>query len=179
MFAIFFRMLQTMRITAIITNLVQMGIILTVFIIQGAAMSGYAIMISFLLLLFAFINLLVLLFYTTNVATNTPLFGEEKPGIIKRQDIRVLYRTGPQSSLMVGDQEIPILDLAENGARFILPRNLKLKKRVQGEIALLCGKTIKVKGHMARREGNEVTLVFKTPLSQDTLLLERRMIQGE
>jgi hypothetical protein len=167
-----------MRIAAIIANLAQMGIILTVFIIQGLTLSGYTIMVYFLLLLFAFINLLVLLFYTTNVATNTPLFGEEKPGIIKRQDVRVLYRTGPQPMLILGDLKIPILDLAENGARFILPRNLRLKKRVRGEIVLLCGKTIKVKGRMARREGNEVSLVFKTPLSQDTLLLERRMIQS-
>lgn len=167
-----------MRIAAIIANLTQMGIILTFFIIQGITLSGYTIMIYFLLLLFAFINLLVLLFYTTNVATNTPLFGEEKPGIIKRQDVRVLYRTGPQPTLIMGDQKIPILDLAEKGARFILPRNLRLKKRVRGEIVLLCGKTIKVKGQMARREGNEVSLVFKTPLSQDTLLLERRMIHS-
>lgn len=167
-----------MRITAIIANLAQMGIILTVFIIQGITLSGYTIMVYFLLLLFAFINLLVLLYYTTNVATNTPLFGGEKPGIIKRRDVRVLYRIGPQPTLIVGDKKIPILDLAENGARFILPRNLRLKKRVRAEIVLLCGKTIKVKGHMARREGNEVTLVFKTPLSQDTLLLERRMIQS-
>jgi hypothetical protein len=169
-----------MRITAIIVNLIQMGMILTIFIMQGATMGGYAIMVSFLLILFAFINLLVLLFYTTNVATNAPLFGEEKPGIIKRQDIRVSYLSGPRPAALIAcDRKIPILDLAENGARFLLPQGFKFKKRVQGEIALLCGQTIKVKGHMARREGDEVSLVFKTPLSQEILLLERQTIQGE
>lgn len=168
-----------MRIVAIIANLIQMGIILTVFILQGITLEGYEVVVYFLLLMFAFVNLLVLLFYTTNAATNTPLFGEEKPNIIKRQDVRVFYRTGPQPTLIVGDHKVSILDLAENGARFILPRNLRLKPRMRGEIALLCGKTIKVKGRMTRREGNEVSLVFKTPLSQDILLLERRMIQPE
>jgi hypothetical protein len=167
-----------MRIIAIIANLVQMAIILTVFLVQGMTLSGHTILIYFLLLLFAFINLLVLLFYAVNVPMNQPLFGEDKPGIVKRQDVRVSYRTGSRPILTLGDREAAVLDLAENGARFSLPRNLRIQKRIRGEIALLCGKTVKVKGQLTRREGNEVTLVFKTPLSQDVLIEERRMTQS-
>jgi hypothetical protein len=167
-----------MRIIAIIANLVQMAMILTVFLIQGMALDGYTILIYFLLLVFAFINLLVLLFYSVNVATNQPLFGEEKPGIVKRQDARVSYRTGPQPVMTILDRQVPVLDLAENGARFSIPRNVAMKKRIRGNIALLCGKTIHFKGQLARREGNEATLFFKTPMPTDTLVLERRMTQN-
>ena len=166
-----------MRIIAIIINLVQMAIIVTLFLIQGMELDGYTILVYFLMLVFAFINLLVLLFYSVNVATNQPLFGEEKPGIVKRQDARVSYRTGPQPMMSVGDRQVPVLDLAENGARFSIPRHVTLKKRFRGKIALLCGKTVHFKGQLARREGSEATLFFKTPLSVDTLLLERRMTQ--
>ena len=167
-----------MRIIAIIINLVQMAMIVTVFLIQGITLDGYTIMIYFLLLVFAFINLLVLLFYSVNVATNQPLFGEDKPGIVKRQDARVSYRTGPQPVMVIGDLQVPVLDLAENGARFSVSRNVAIKRRIRGKIALLCGKTINFKGQLARREGNEATLFFKTPLSTDTLVVERRMTQN-
>ena len=167
-----------MRIIAIIVNLIQIAIILTIFLIQGMALGGQTIVLYFLLLVFALINLLVLLFYTVNVPINPPLFGEEKPGIVKRQDVRVSYRTGQRPIFWVADQEVTILDLAENGARFSFPRSLRMRKRMHGEIALLCGKTIKVKGQLLRREGDEATLVFKSPISQDILLYERRMTQN-
>jgi hypothetical protein len=167
-----------MRIIAIIVNLVQIGIILTVFLSKGMALGSGTVVVFFLLLLFAFINLLVLLFYTVNIPINPPLFGEEKPGIVKRQDVRVSYRTGQRPIFLLGDREVQILDLAEKGARFSIPRGMRIKKRVRGEIALLCGKTIKVKGQLHRREGDEATLVFKTAVSQDTLMSERRMTQS-
>jgi hypothetical protein len=166
-----------MRIFAVIINLVQMGIVLTVFLGQGLKLGGSIILVFFLMLVFAFINLIVLLFYAVS-DTNSPILGEEKPGIVKRQDLRVTYTPNRQPSLFIEGQRFSVLDLAENGVRFSIPRNQRIKRRARAEITLLCGQTFKVRGGLGRREGNDATLMFKKPLSFETLSTERRMVQN-
>jgi len=165
-----------MRIFAIIVNLAQMGIILTIFLVQGLKLGGPIILVFFVMLVFAFINLLVLLFYTVNMVTNSPIIGEEKPGIVKRQDLRVTYKSDLHPSLIIEGQRFTVLDVAENGVRFSIPRNQRIKKRVRAEMTLLCGDTLTPRGSLARREGNEATLMFKKPLSLETLSKERRTV---
>lgn len=167
-----------MRIFAIIVNLIQMGMILTIFLVQGLTLGGPVILAFFLMLLFAFINLLILLFYTVNMVTNSPIIGEEKPGIVKRQDQRVSYRSDAHPSLIIEGQSFSVLDVAENGVRFSIPRNQRIKKRGRAELTFICGDTLTVRGSLTRREGNEATLMFKKPISLEILSKERRTIES-
>jgi hypothetical protein len=167
-----------MRWLAIAVNLVQIGTILGLFLTKGLTLGGSTIMVFFVLLLFALINLIVLLFYTINTAADQPLFGREKAPIVKRQDLRVSYVSGLQPVFSTGKQRFSLLDLAENGLRISLDRNTKCRKHLSGQIALLCGTTLNVKGILARREGDEAALLFKKPVDYQVLLQERQAVQA-
>jgi hypothetical protein len=72
----------------------------------------------------------------------------------------------------------PILDLAENGMRIGLDRNARIKRRIKGQITLLCGKVIDVKASMVRREGDEAALLMNRPMEYDLLLQEKQKVQS-
>lgn len=167
-----------MRWLAIAVNLAQIAIVLALFITKGLSFGGMTILSFFFLLLFALINLIVLLFYTINIAPDSPRFGREKIPIVKRQDLRVNYPPGRRPSLAVGKMSHPILDLAENGMRIGLDRNARIKRRIKGQITLLCGKVIDVKASMVRREGDEAALLMNRPMEYDLLLQEKQKVQS-
>ncbi len=167
-----------MRWLAIAVNLVQIGIILALFLIKGLTLGGSTIMVFFMLLLFALINLIVLLFYTINIAADQPLFGREKPPIVKRQDLRISYAAAAQPLFNTGTHRFPILDLSENGMRISLDRNQRCRKRLRGQIEMLCGKILNVKGALVRREGDEAAFLFRKPVDYKVLLQEKQAVHA-
>ena len=162
-----------MRAVAIVANLLQMVIILVVFTLQGIALGGMTVFLLFVLLLIAAFNLLTLLFHGE---PDRSLVGGEKPGIVKRQDLRVVYTTSPYPVLSLRHQEFSLLDIAESGARFTINRHDTIKKRLRGKITLLCGDVLDIKAVLIRREGDEAALLFKTPISYSTLLKEKQAL---
>ncbi len=168
-----------MRWLAIAVNLIQIGIILGLFLVKGLMLGGSTIMVFFMLLLFALINLIVLLFYTINTAADQPLFGRETAPIVKRQDLRVSYTATVQPVFSTGKQQFTILDLAENGLRINLDRNQRCRKRLRGRIDLLCGRILNVKGILIRREGDEAALLFRKPVDYNVLLQEKQSIHAD
>ncbi len=162
-----------MRPVAIVANLVQMVIVLVIFILQGLALGGLTVLLLFILLIIATFNLLTLLFMGD---TERSLVGGEKPGIIKRQDLRVVYATAPHPVLMLRHQEFALLDIAESGARFRIERHDHIKKRLRGKITLLCGDTLDIKATLIRRQGDEAAMRFKSPVRYATLLKEKKAI---
>ncbi len=162
-----------MRSAAIVANLVQMVIVLVIFILQGLALGGLTVLLLFVLLIIATFNLLILLFLGDS--QRSPL-GGEKPGIVKRQDLRVVYAAAPQPVLTLQHQEFVLLDIAESGARFRIRRNDSIKKRLRGRITLLCGETLHVKATVIRRQGDEAALRFKPPIGYATLLKEKQAL---
>ena len=101
-----------MRTAAIISNLVQMVIVLAIFVLQGLSFDGWTILGLFILLIIACFNLLVLLFHGF---ADQHLIGKEKPPIVKRQDLRVVYRSHIQPLMDMGKRSFSILDIAESG----------------------------------------------------------------
>ena len=69
-----------MRITAIIANLIQMVIVLSIFLWQGLTLGGFTILALFVLLIIASFNLLVLLFPDS---MDRSAIVDEKKSIIK------------------------------------------------------------------------------------------------
>lgn len=165
-----------MRVFAIAANLVQMGIVLAMFLAKGLSLGGMIILALFILLIFAFINLLVLLFYTSNTAAHRPLVGEDKAPVAKRQAMRVTYALGPQPTLSLGGRRFAVADISEGGVRFIIERGGRLKKRLRGKITLLSGQTLSIQGTLIRREGNEATIALKSIIDYHILLKEKQAL---
>ena len=65
-----------MRAVAVIANLIQMVIVLSVFLLQGFVLGGWTVFALFILLMIAFLNLLVLLFHTCADPLEVPAFAE-------------------------------------------------------------------------------------------------------
>ena len=164
-----------MRAAAIILNLVQMIIVLVIFVLQGLTFGGWTILGLFILLVIACFNLLLLLFHGFS---DKQLIGEEKPAIVKRQDLRVAYRSGFQPVLAIGKQSFSILDIAESGVRFSVDRNAHIKKRSRARIELLCGETLHVRAMVVRRQGDEAALHLKQPLGYTVLLKEKQAVSA-
>jgi hypothetical protein len=164
-----------MRAVAIIFNLVQMIIVLAIFVMQGVSFGGWAILGLFLLLMIACFNLLVLLFHGFE---DQHLIEKEKPTIVKRRDLRVVYPPSRAPRFMVGQRAFSILDIAESGVRISINRNESLKKRLRARVQLICGETLNVRASVVRRHGDEVALCFKQPLGYATLLKEKQVINA-
>ena len=164
-----------MRVTAILTNLTQMVIVLSIFLWQGISLGGWIILALFALLIIASFNLLVLLFPTSMDRNG---IVEDKKAIIKRQDLRVSYAAGAQPALTIGKQRYDVLDIAESGIRILIGRHERLKKRSKCQIDLLCGDVLNIRTILIRRNGDEAALVFKPPIEYRVLLKEKQAAAG-
>jgi hypothetical protein len=164
-----------MRIAAIMANLFQMVIVLTIFFWQGLSLGGLTVLALFVLLIIASFNLLVFLF-PDSMGRNTML--EEKKAIIKRQDLRISYADGAQPVLTIGTQRYDVLDIAESGIRIIIGRHERLKKRAKCHIELICGEVLNTKTQLVRRYGDEAALTFHPPIEYRILLKEKQAAGG-
>jgi len=164
-----------MRVSAILANLIQMVIVLSIFLWQGISLGGLTILALFVLLIIASFNLLVLLF-PKGMGRNGIV--EDKKAIIKRQDLRVSYTGGSQPALMIGRQRYDVLDIAESGIRILIGRHERLKKRAKCHIDLLCGEVLTIKTLLVRRDGDEAALAFKPPIEYRILLKEKKAASG-
>jgi hypothetical protein len=162
-----------MRAAGIIFNLVQMVIVLAIFVLQGLTFGGWTILGLFILLIIACFNLLVLLFHGLS---DQNLIGGEKSLLVKRQDLRVAYRSGVQSVFAIGKQSFSVLDIAESGVRFSINRHEHIKKRFRARIELVCGETLNVKAIVVRRQADESAVRFKQPLGYAVLLKEKQAV---
>ena len=151
----------------------QMVIVLAIFVLQGLSFSGWTIFGLFIILMIACFNLLVLLFHGL---PDQNLLQREKPTIVKRQDLRVVYGTGRKPELKIGRQSFSLLDLSESGLRISINRHEHLKKRVRVGIDLLCGETIHARAIVVRRQADEAALQFRRPLGYVLLLKEKQVV---
>ncbi len=164
-----------MRIAAIVANLFQMVIVLTIFFWQGLSLGGSTVLALFVLLIIASYNLLVILF-SDSMGRNTIL--AEKKTIIKRQDLRISYADGAQPVLTIGSQRYDVLDIAESGIRILIGRHERLKKRAKCRIDLICGEVLNTKTQLVRRYGDEAALAFHPPIEYRVLLKEKQAAGG-
>ena len=163
-----------MRGFAVVVNLIQMGIILALFLTHGIGLGAATIFALFVMLIIAFINLLVLLFHSALTPLDLAPRSNEKIGLVKRQDLRVLYASESQPWLEVKARQFSILDLTENGIRIRIDRQEPLKKRFRGRLRLLSAQTPSMKFTLVRRQGNEAALVFRQPIDYALILAEKQ-----
>ena len=166
-----------MRTFAIIINLIQIVIIAGLFLTRGIALGAVVIASLFLLMLFALINLLVLLFHSKPATTRHATGYGRKIGLVKRQKLRVMYIGPSQPVLAVEGRHFPVLDLSEKGIRINVDRQAPLKKHLRGQLTLLSNAVLPLKLTLVRRQGNEAALSFKQPVDYAILLVEKQLAQ--
>ena len=166
-----------MRTFAVVINLIQIAIIAGLFLTRGIALGAGVVASLFLLMLFALINLLVLLFHSKPASTRHAAGYGQKTGLVKRQKLRVMYIGPSQPVLAVGERHFPVLDLSENGIRISVDRQAPLKKHFRGQLTLLSSTVLPLKLTLVRRQGNETALSFKQPVDYAILLAEKQLAQ--
>lgn len=166
-----------MRLLAIIANLAQLSVVLLLYFNFREQPGGWVIPSLFGLLIVTLLNLLVLLFYTANRAIHQPLFGPDREAV-KRADLRIAYVSAPHPTVIVNDKPYNVLDLSERGIRFNADADESLPKRIKGRITLLSGRSLPFSGTLARRQGDQASVRFTSPIDKQVLLGENCLVQS-
>lgn len=166
-----------MRVLAVIANLAQVGIVLTIFIKFGLSLGGWVILGLFALLIIALLNQIVVFFFAVNKAVHQPLVGPGKEPV-KRRDFRVTYAMAPQPTVIIDERPYSVLDLSENGMRFNIDSQEFLKKHFSGRISLLCGQSLPFQGALLRRRKHDAAVSFNQALDKALLVKESNMLKA-
>jgi hypothetical protein len=74
--------------------------------------------------------------------------------IERRQYFRVAYGDRQKPILKIGPDEFPILDISQNGLKFLNSRHIDLPKSIKGTIFFINGKHIEIDGFVKRKKEN-------------------------
>lgn len=162
-----------MKILAVITNIIQIGIILFIFFTKGLDLGGLVILLLFILIIFPFINFLVLLTVFRHGTEGDLAESQHNEVLIKRDVLRVAYNSDKKPVLLINKDSYDILDISETGIRFLNKQNSKFKKKIKGVVTLFCGVTMDISGIIVRRHENEIAVLLKNPIKQEIILKEK------
>ena len=167
-----------MKVIAIIANVAQLVIILAIFFIRGLELGGLVIFLLFLLMIVPFINLLAfLLSQRSALGWNDDEIETE--GMIKRKAMRIHYPEERSPVLTTDKMAFAVRDLSEGGVRISASTDTEFKKKINGEILLLCEKVIPFRAKVLRGEGDAVVLQFLKPIGTAPLLEEKKALAGD
>lgn len=164
-----------MNIAALVANVTQLLIILTVFFIAGLDLGPIVIFLLFLLMPIPFINFLALFFSNRPLSASNAGDAAEN-AMIKREAVRILYEEDHCPVLTVGATAYTVRDLSEGGVRIRAGAEIPFKKKFSGEIRLLSGDAIRFKATVARREEGEVVFIFSEPVGTAILMEEKKAL---
>lgn len=164
-----------MKKAAIAANGIQPVLILAIFYIKGFELGAVVIFFLFLLMTVPFINFLLFLFYKNTPVDPEPSETEPHP-LVKRKALRILYHPDRRPVLNIKNQTHDIIDLSEGGLRIVLKNDQHLNKKVKGNIQLLAGNAINIKGVVQRNENNEAAIIFPKKLDIGLILAEKKCI---
>ncbi|PIE67400.1 MAG: hypothetical protein CSA23_03900 [Deltaproteobacteria bacterium] len=164
-----------MHVAAIIANVTQWIIILSIFLIKGLDLGGWVILLLFILMPVPLINFLALFFRTPiDVGPDTDRMPEN--GLIKRTAMRIRYPEFHSPVLDIGNTTYAVVDLSEGGVRIRASQVSPFKKKVTGRIVLLCGERIQFKARLLRRGESETVFQFFDPLGTALIRAEQKAL---
>jgi hypothetical protein len=163
-----------MKIAAIAANAAQLVIILAIFFLRGLDLGALVIFLLFLLMSVPCINFLAIFF--SNRPLVVPAIDADENGLVKREALRIRYPEDRCPVLKTGDITFAVRDLSEGGVRIIASGSTPFKKKVHGDIQLLCGDRMHFKATVMRREEGEVVLGFTDPIGTALLMGEKKAL---
>lgn len=166
-----------MKIAAIVANIVQLAVILVIFFVRGLELGGLVIFLLFVLMIVPFVNLLAFLL-NSRAALGWEEDEIEAEGMIKRKAMRIHYTEERCPVLSTDGVAFAVQDISEGGVRIVASADTAFKKKIDGEIMLLCGSVVRFKAKVLRSEGGEMVLQFLKPIGTAPLLEEKKAMAG-
>jgi hypothetical protein len=164
-----------MKIVAFAANVAQLAIILLIFFVRGMDLGTPIIFLLFLLMTVPFINFVSLLFDNRRIwESGVPKVQER--GMIKREAKRIYYPGDHCPTLRAGNSAFAVIDLSEGGVRISAVSTTPFKKRISGDIQLLCGERLPFKARLLRQEKGEAAFRFNSPIGTAILMEEKKVL---
>jgi hypothetical protein len=164
-----------MKIAAVAANAVQLVIILAIFFIRGLDLGALVIVLLFLLMPVPFINFLALLFSNRPMPISAPEEVREN-GLVKRIAMRVRYPEAHCPVMKTAGTAFTVVDISEGGVRIRASQSTPFKKKVRGEIQLVCGVRIQFNATVMRRDEGEAVFRLADPIGTALLREEEKAI---
>jgi PilZ domain len=162
-----------MKIAAIAANAAQLVIILVIFFIRGLDLGALVIFLLFLLMSVPFINFLAILF-SSRPKPDSSRCDTSENGLVKREAMRIRYPEDHCPILTSGRTPFAVCDLSEGGVRIRASLSTPFKKKVRGELQLLCGDRVRFTATVVRREEGETVFKFTDSIGTAFLIGEKK-----
>ena len=91
-------------------------------------------------------------------------------------DQRPLLRIKAPSLELTGEHEFDVLDISEQGIRFLNDQNVHFSDAVHGELVFIDGETVMIEGQIVRETGAQLSLKLSTPIPFKSIIKEQRRI---
>ncbi|NNF99062.1 MAG: PilZ domain-containing protein [Desulfobacteraceae bacterium] len=168
-----------MKTLVVIVNIIQLGIILMLLFFHGLSLGGPTIFLFFVLMIFPFINFLALMIVTTPAADQNVPVSVEKKSLVKRSAFRLNYHNiDPKPVFIVKGTTFEVQDISKSGLRFIAGHKLRYRQKLKGNLALLCGERLAIRGKVVRIQDHEIGLMFQQDISDLVIETEHRFIKS-
>ncbi len=164
-----------MKIAAVVANVAQLVAILIIFFVGGLNLGALIIFLLFFLMAIPFVNFLVLFFAQPSQPAPAADRNEENR-IVKREAMRVQYHEDHAPVLKTQLGAFAVKNISEGGVCVSASSGTPFKRRISGQIQLLCGDLLKFKATLMRRDEGEVVFGFKDPIGTAVLLEEKKIV---
>jgi hypothetical protein len=164
-----------MKTVTIVANVAQLAAILLIFFIRGLDLGTLVLFLLFFLMAVPFINFLSL-FFAHRFLPETASQQPPKNGIVKREAMRIHYREDHCPILKTDLGAFIVRNLSEGGVSISAASTTPFKKRIDGQIQLLCGDRVRFNASVLRKDEGEVVFGFSTPIGTAILMEEKKMV---
>ena len=97
-------------------------------------------------------------------------------GIERRSYFRVTYDPSERPLLQIDDKEFDVMDISEEGIRFVNQYDIQLNKQISGKLKLLNNDLLEITGSIEWVEGNQVGVCLKQPIPTAVIMREHRYV---
>ena len=97
-------------------------------------------------------------------------------GTEKRSFFRIVYNPSKRPELKTNGISYKVIDISQKGIRLLKSHESGPAKRIQGNLKLLSGSNINLKGTVVWEQDNRFALFLEDPLSPETLEKERQYV---
>jgi hypothetical protein len=102
----------------------------------------------------------------------------------RRDHYRISYEAGQRPILRIeapsleltGEHEFDVLDISEQGIRFLNDRNVHFRDTVQGALVFIDNDTVMIEGQIVRETGAQLSLKLSSPIPFKSIIKEQRRI---
>ena len=164
-----------MKTVAVVANVAQLAVILLILFIRGLDLGTLVIFLLFFLMAVPFINFLSL-FFTHHLPIGPSSEEDHENGMIKREAIRIHYQEDHCPIFKTNLGAFAVKNISEGGVCIRAASNTPFKKRINGQIRLLCGDRLKFKASVLRRNEGEVVFGFSIPIGTAILMEEKKVV---